>query len=154
MSLTESDQFQKRATEIGSAFREECQKLLENLGFEFIGKYEPLEKHGVQIELVYNNKEDISLFFEAAGTPEEEPASPRPGLERTDTVKKIIGTAYLVHKYTGTPIIVLTSHLPNPNSASEKMLQSALGDVIYDVICVYDDNDIERLRSYLTKRDF
>jgi hypothetical protein len=34
------------------------------------------------------------LFFEATGTIEDEPVSTRPGLERTDTVKKIIATAF------------------------------------------------------------
>jgi len=154
MSTQEDEQFQKRSTEIGSAFHNECRKLLNSLGFEFIGKNEPLKNYGVQVELIYNNKKDISLFFEAAGTNEQFPESNRPGLERTDTVRKIIGTAYLVHKYTGIPLIILTSHLPNPNSASEKMLKSVLGDIIYDVISIREDEDIKRLASYLNKNDF
>jgi hypothetical protein len=149
MSSIEDDQFQKRSTEIGAGFREECQQLLESLGFEFTRKYESIEEYGVQIELIYHNNNGIALFFEVAGTSEEEPTSTRPGLERTDTVKKIIGTACLVKKCTDRPIIVLTSHLPNPELSSAKMLNSAGRDTIFDVICIRNKKDVERLKRYL-----
>jgi len=115
----------------------------------FNGEQVPIEDYGVEIELIYNNKHDISLFFEAAGTIEDEPASPRPGLERTDTVKKIIGNAYLVYLATGTPTTVLTSHPPDPNKASGKMLEKVPREVILDVINIYDEKDIEKLKLYL-----
>jgi hypothetical protein len=93
--------------------------------------------------------EDIALFFEATGTIEDEPVSTRPGLERTDTVKKIIATAFLTLKATGNPIIVLTSHSPDPELSSGKMLNMAGRDVILDVINVNIENDINRLKGYL-----
>jgi hypothetical protein len=83
------------------------------------------------------------------GTIEDEPVSTRPGLERTDTVKKIIATAFLTLKATGNPIIVLTSHSPDPELSSGKMLNMAGRDVILDVINVNIENDINRLKGYL-----
>lgn len=147
--MEKNDNFQSRSTKIGREFREECKKLLESLGFVFNGEQVPIEDYGVEIELIYNNKHDISLFFEAAGTIEYEPASPRPGLERTDTVKKIIGNAYLVHLSTGTPTIVLTSHPPDADKASRKMLEKVPREVIFDVINIYNKEDIKKLKLYL-----
>lgn len=149
MNSHEDDQFQKRSPEIGIGFRKECKQLFEDLGFSFSKEFERLEDYGVQIELIYHNNQGIALFFEAAGTIEDEPLSPRPGLVRTDTVKKIIANAYLVHKCLSVPTMVLTSHPPNPESSSAKMLNMAGRNIIFDVICINDEFDIERLKSYL-----
>jgi hypothetical protein len=140
--------FQERSTRVGIGFRKDCEELLSGIGFAFNSKREKLDDFGVVVELIYDNKNGISLFFEAAGTDEEEPQSDRPGLERTDTVKKVIATAYFAQIATGTPTIVLTSHLPNPDSSSGKMLNMAGRNVIFDVLCIYSEKDVEKLRGY------
>jgi hypothetical protein len=142
------DHFQSRSTKVGTAFRRDCQDLLESIGYTFNQKRERLDEVGISVELIYENKYGVALFFEVAGTDEEEPASERPGLERTDTVKKIIATAFLAHRATGRSTIVLTSHIPNPDSSSGKMLNLSGRYVIYDVINIYSDRGIEILKGY------
>ncbi len=151
--MSSKDHFQSRSTKVGVAFRKDCQNLLESIGFTFIQKHERLDEFGISVELIYENKRGVALFFEVAGTDEEEPASDRPGLERTDTVKKIIATAFLAQRATGRPTIVLTSHIPNPNSSSGKMLNLSGRYVIYDVINIYSDAGIEKLKAQVWRKN-
>lgn len=148
MSSSEEN-FQARASRVGREFKEECKNMLSEMGFEFLVEAEPFSC-GVQVELMFNNRRGITLLFEATGTLEEEPISTMPGLERTDSVKKIICTAYLVQREMGTPTIILTSHKAIAGSASAKMLDAAGSHVIFDVISIKEDDDLERLQGYLT----
>lgn len=147
MSL--NNNFQGRSRSIGNAFKKECMTLLDSMGFVYRNGPEILYDYGVQIDFVYDNKKGISLFFEAAGTIEDDPVSDRPGLERTDTTKKRIATALLISRATGNPVIILTSHTPCANLSSGKMLNKAGRHMILDVICIYEEKDIERLEKYL-----
>lgn len=145
--MSSRDDFQERSTRVGVAFRQECQRLLESIGFVLIDVGRRLEEFGIIVELIYRNRHGLDFFFEAAGTDEEEPASGRPGLERTDTVKKIIANAFLTKKATNRPSIVLTSHTPRPDSSSGKMLNMSGRDVIFDVINIYETGN-EQLERY------
>lgn len=147
--MSSNDDFQRRAVDIGKRFHDECRDLLSNLGFEYVDENHPINSHGVEIEFIFNNLHDNSLFFDACGTDEDKPTSDRPGFVRTDNVKKTITNGFLISRATGRPIIALTSHVPQPDSASSKMLDMAGRRTILDVICVYDPEDMKRLKRYL-----
>jgi len=80
----------------------------------------------------------------------------RPGLRRTDTVRKAGDTAFLLAEDPYTPpLLVLTSHLPVHEGRSRQaaLLLSRHRRVIFDVVAVTEDlAGFQRLRRYLTVR--
>ncbi|HET7486540.1 MAG TPA: hypothetical protein VFJ85_01330 [Acidimicrobiales bacterium] len=76
----------------------------------------------------------------------------RAGLRRTDTVRKLGTSAYLLAKDHAAPLLVLTSHLPpggNRRSAAADYL-AGLGELIFDVVVTKGDlAGYHRLRRYL-----
>ena len=72
----------------------------------------------------------------------------RPGLMRTDTLKKAVANGALLQRLVERPpYIVLTSHLPN-SGAGLAMLQTAIELQYFDdVICVYDPTQTGRLAA-------
>lgn len=146
--MSSTEEFQSRASRLGAEFRERCKRVLEQCGFTFQAEGEELESVGIKVELVYMNKADVSFFIEVSGTEEEDPTGQQPGLERSDSVKKIICNAFLAQKTTGSPTLVMTSHLPAPESAPAKMMNAAGREVIFDVICINKAADLDRLRRY------
>jgi hypothetical protein len=74
---------------------------------------------------------------------------PYVGRERMGTVyKETLCNAFLLDLLDMGPYIIITSHLPKPGSSSHKMLELAR-PVIYDVIVINSQDDMQRLRSYL-----
>ena len=73
----------------------------------------------------------------------------KPGLQRTDTVLKTIGAAYILsRKVDHLPVLLVTSHLPKPTSAAGRQL-SAAADLFFDVIATTGDLDgFHRLQSH------
>jgi hypothetical protein len=137
------DNFQSRATKIGDVFSKYCELTLQSIGFVLQGKL-TIKEIGVEIDQVVRNRSGTVLYFEFKGSSKP----PQPGLQRTDTTKKAICNAFLLDKFDLGPYIIVTSHKPKAGSASEKMLQAA-ENVVFDVICVSDQDDFERLQSYV-----
>jgi hypothetical protein len=80
-----------------------------------------------------NPEDPISVIFEVTyGIDEED----RPGLIRTDNLKKIISDAYILRKQDAPamPYVILTSHLPRAGGKGNAWLGIALGDVIDAVL--------------------
>jgi hypothetical protein len=99
---------------------------------------------GVEIDQVATSPSGAEVWFEYKGSVQ----GARPGLLRTDTLKKAIANgALLVGHPDRCPYIVLTSHLPE-TGAGAAMLAVAL-DIGYfaDVICVYSPPATRRLRE-------
>ena len=136
------DDFQRRASPIGKAFATWCEVTLQSIGFILQGKT-VIKEAGVEIDQVAKNRNGESLYFQFKGSSKP----PRPGMQRSDTVKKALCDAFLLDKLGIGPYIVITSHKPKSGSSSEKMIQVAQ-DVLFDVICISDDEDFERLESY------
>ncbi|HUS62293.1 MAG TPA: hypothetical protein VMY34_08855, partial [Acidimicrobiales bacterium] len=73
----------------------------------------------------------------------------RPGLLRTDTLKKAVANGALLRALPEhPPYIVLTSHAPSTGSGAA-MLRSALELGYFDdVICVYRPEEVARLKLH------
>lgn len=72
----------------------------------------------------------------------------RPGLQRTDTVKKAICQAYQVDRvYPDCLFFLLTSHKPNRETNSKDMLELAEGDIIDGIISIYNKKEIDQMIS-------
>ncbi|MDO8392466.1 MAG: hypothetical protein Q7V57_18485 [Actinomycetota bacterium] len=73
----------------------------------------------------------------------------KPGLQRTDTVLKTIGAAYILsRKLDRLPVLLVTSHLPKPTSAAGRQL-SAAASLFFDVIATTGDLEgFHRLQNH------
>jgi len=73
----------------------------------------------------------------------------RPGLRRSDTARKAIASGFLLRAIRVIPVILVTTHLPERGTTTKKMLQAAIeACAIYDIICIHDVEDVERLQVY------
>lgn len=133
--------FQSASTAQGQVFASQCDFLLESNGFSLADRF-VVSEVGVEIDRVATSRRGLSYWFEYKGSIQ----GSRPGLRRTDTVKKAVANGALLKAVPAArPYIVLTSHLPQTGSG-RAMLDVAL-DLGYlsDVICVYSPDDVARL---------
>lgn len=98
------------------------------------------------------SKDNIYAVIEAKGSADklewpdgtvQEPS--RPGLQRTDTMKKAISQAYQVKSGLGrdTAFFILTSHKPQSGTA-ECIYDQAIGDIVDDVVDTTDKREFDK----------
>ena len=133
--------FQRDAGLQGRQFSEQCDFLLGRSGYRLGGKLN-LQEIGVEIDREAISPNGTMIWFEYKGSIQGR----RPGLIRTDTLKKAIANgALLAALAERKPFVVLTSHLPREGAAAS-MLKAALAlHLIDDVICIYDPAQAARL---------
>ena len=134
--------FQAASTRQGIQFAAQCDLLLENTGFTLAAKCLALPELGIEVDRVARAPSGKDVWFEYKGSLQ----GSRPGLMRTDTLKKAIANGALLSALPSHPsFVVLTSHLPT-SGAGLAMLRTAkdLG-VFADVICVYNPAEVSRL---------
>lgn len=133
--------FQASANVQGRQFAEQCAVLLSGLGFQ-VGPRLVLGDVGVEIDCVATSPRGADIWFEYKGSVQGR----RPGLMRTDTLKKAIANGALLSAIPDhPPYVVLTSHLPDAGSGFA-MLGTALELAYFaDVICIYDPRQTGRL---------
>ena len=133
--------FQASAGIQGRQFAEQCNQLLAHYGYLLHGRA-LVPNVGIEIDCVATSPGGILVWFEYKGSVQ----GARPGLLRTDTLKKAIANgALLAGEPLRYPFIVLTSHIPIVG-AGVAMLQTALRlKYLDDVICIYSPADTQRL---------
>jgi hypothetical protein len=141
--VTVTGGFQASAGIQGRQFAEQCDQLLAHYGFELHGR-ELLRDVGVEIDRVARSPRGNLIWFEYKGSVQ----GTRPGLLRTDTLKKAIANgALLAAEPDRHPYVVLTSHLPDSGSGAA-MLRAALQlGYLTDAICIYAPADTQRVRA-------
>jgi hypothetical protein len=135
--------FQAAASEQGRQFSEQCDSLLTLSGYGLRGRV-TVREVGVEIDREALSPGGQIVWFEYKGSVQ----GLRPGLMRTDTLKKAIANGALLRGLEDhPPYVILTSHLPASGSGLA-MLESAqrLG-YFDDVICIYDPTETGRLRG-------
>lgn len=135
--------FQAAGVRQGRQFADQCDQLLRHIGFELSGSRN-LRDIGVEIDQVAIVPGGREVLFEYKGSVQ----GSRPGLLRTDTLKKAIANGALLRaKGYSEPYVVLTSHLP-AEGAGKAMLETAREAGYFDdVICIYDPGSHARLKS-------
>lgn len=135
--------FQGSASRQGRQFADQCDELLRNYGFALAGRL-LLSEVGVEIDRAATSPNGTELWLEYKGSIQ----GSRPGLLRTDTLKKAIANGALLQAVDPRrPYIVITSHLPD-TGAGAAMLRTALAaGYLDDVICLYHPTDTARLRA-------
>lgn len=135
--MTVYEKFQSAASEQGRLFHQECINALKYAGFNIThpAGY-VIESVGIEIDIVAQNKHGITMFFECKGSLRKSQKD-RPGLERTDTIKKAIANAYLfslTEEYSCcSPLIIFASHVPTGGSGSA-MLSAMSRTLVLDII--------------------
>ena len=134
--------FQAAGVEQGRQFGAQCDLLLSTMGFELHSRL-LVPEVGVEIDRVVTSPNGSTVWFEYKGSIQ----GARPGLLRTDTLKKAVANGALLRALPEhPPYVVLTSHAPT-TGAGAAMLRSAL-DLGYfdDVICIYRPDEVARLK--------
>lgn len=136
--------FQASAGIQGRQFAEQCDTLLAHYGFELHGR-RVLTEVGVEIDQEAVSPSGTTVWFEYKGSIQGK----RPGLIRTDTLKKAIANGALLRSLTDpAPYVVVTSHLPDAGSGAA-MLDAALRLRYFaDVVCLYDPKATARLSNW------
>lgn len=133
--------FQASAGIQGRQFAEQCDTLLTHLGYALQGR-RVLTEVGVEIDQEAVSPGGAPVWFEYKGSIQGH----RPGLRRTDTLKKAIANGALLRAIPdAAPYVVITSHLPEAGSGAA-MLRNALElGYLADVVCLYDPSSTRRL---------
>lgn len=133
--------FQSFGVAQGRQFEQMCDTLLESEGFTLLER-ERFPAIGVDVDRAAWSPSGRTIWFEYKGSVR----GSRPGLIRTDTLKKAIANGALIHTMDEPcPYVVLASHVP-ARGAGMAMLERALrAGYLTDVICIYDPADVARL---------
>lgn len=136
--------FQASAGIQGRQFAEQCDTLLAHYGFQLLGR-RVLAEVGVEIDQEARSPAGALVWFEYKGSVQGN----RPGLRRTDTLKKAIANGALLRSLADpAPYVVITSHLPEAGSGAA-MLEVALRlGYLSDVVCLYDPKATARLTRW------
>lgn len=137
-------EFQSLSGLQGRQFADQCDTLLGGLGYRLDGRL-VLADVGVEIDQQAISPGGRRVWFEYKGSIQ----GARPGLIRTDTLKKAVANGALLRGHDEPGLyVVLTSHLPK-SGAGKAMLDTAVRLRYFDdVICLYDPKQVQRLRSF------
>ncbi|MEO6987943.1 MAG: hypothetical protein ABI239_04775 [Aquihabitans sp.] len=139
-----SSSFQAAAGIQGRQFAEQCDTLLAHLGFQLQGR-RVLADVGVEIDQEAISPAGTLVWFEYKGSVQGH----RPGLRRTDTLKKAIANGALLRNHPDpAPYVVITSHLPEAGSGAAMLRAATELGYLSDVVCLYDPSATARLKSW------
>jgi hypothetical protein len=133
--------FQSLGVEQGRDFARQCDIFLASHGFE-LGETLVLRDIGVEIDRVATAPSGRPVWFEYKGSVR----GVRPGLLRTDTLKKAIANGALIHTLADhPPYVVLTSHLPTGGSGAAMLARALEAGYLHDALSLYDQGAPRRL---------
>ncbi len=136
--------FQASAGIQGRQFAEQCDTLLTHLGYELKGRRVMVDV-GVEIDQEAVSPSGRPVWFEYKGSVQGN----RPGLRRTDTLKKAIANGALLRDLADpAPYVVITSHLPEAGSGAAMLRAAMRLRCFADVVCLYDPKDTTRLQQW------
>jgi hypothetical protein len=138
--------FQARGVAQGKAFDEQCRLVLQGLGFWVNDRPFKVNDVGIEIDAEIRSPAGQPYWCEFKGSWH----GSRPGSRRTDTVKKALADALLLHVAPDDypPVLLITSHLPVEGRSGAQMIKTAIeSGALKDVICLNIPDDMERLRK-------
>lgn len=135
--------FQGLASSQGSEFHSECIRALLNAGFKIEAQRYRIDAVGIELDAVTTNRDGVLMPWEFKGSWN----GTRPGLHRTDTLKKAIANGYMLTRWADhdvyTPLLVMTSHGPWLTDGScLAMYQATERTIVLDFV---DSRDYKRL---------
>ncbi len=150
------EHFQARAVRDGKRARDIAKLRLHEAGFDHLDEKARHPSGIVEFNFLLTTPDgsrqwwvDVSGAFTTS----------RPGLQRTDTVWKLLGRLHVLAALADgqdrgdAGVLVLTSNLPKPGSPGDRALRAVGPGVIFDAIELYDPAGFERLRHYAATSD-
>lgn len=126
----------------GDKFHREAIDALQMAGFEIVDQHYVIAEVGIEVDCIANNYHGLAMPWEFKGSWQGD----RPGLRRTDTLKKAISSGYLFTQSQEyqimTPLLVMTTHFPLVG-AGVAMLNAVRRTVI---LAFVDSRDSKLLR--------
>ncbi len=134
-----------RAAQDGKAAQKLAEQALEDAGFTITDRDKRLRKTAVSIGFVATDAGNGPWHFDVAGPF----VSHRGGLQRNEVVWRALGRAAASAAVRGgTPLVLLTSHLPKPGTEADTALRAAGPALVFDVIDLLSEDSLERLARY------
>jgi hypothetical protein len=137
-------EFQKLAGEQGRLFDAQCRLMLAPR-FDVCDKPFRVPEVGVEMDAtITSRKSGREYWCEFKGSWNGH----RPGMMRTDTVKKALADVLLLHvaNFDFPPCLVMTTHMPPFGSSGRAMIETALeSGALYDIFCLSEPEDMKRL---------
>ena len=139
---------QARSTVHRREFDEEAFAFIETAGARVLQRY--VRVFGYRLDAVVEGANGARFYLGASGTPDRTDR-PQAGMRRQDTMLKFGFKALrLAQRGCPHPVLLVTSHLPRPNSAAAYLL-SELNDVLFDAVATTGDlAGQRRLVAYFT----
>lgn len=140
------DDFQARAAIEGKTYQGIAKQVLKRCGFQIERENQRMGRLGLTINFVGTDKTGGMWYFDVSGAF----TTTRAGLRRTDTVWKTLGRASVLRRWRDdVPLVLLTSHLPEPSSGGDVALHAAGPRAFFDAIeMLAEDGKPERLKAY------
>lgn len=130
---------QRLAVEQGKHFEQTCEMALKYAGFEIADRHVTFTNVGVEVDIIVTNRHNIAFYSTCKGSMR----GTRPGVKRTDTLKKALCDVFLLSDYGWSPILLLTSHVPLTGNG-RAMLNAVERSRLFDVLSPWRHG--ERLR--------
>jgi hypothetical protein len=128
----------------GRQFADQCDQLLRHYGFTLADRL-VIAHVGIEVDRVATSPRGREVWFEYKGSVQ----GTRPGLIRTDTLKKAVANgALLAGVADRRPFVVLTSHLPRAGSGLAMLDMALRLGYFTDVVCIYTPADTQRLKDH------
>lgn len=136
---------QSLATQQGGMFEEQGRMILRSLGATVSDRPAVIAGTGVEVDAIVESPRLAYVEFKGSWR------GARPGLLRSDTVKKAVADGFVLwFKAPGIPYIVITSHLPAVGSHGDLMMQAAIEyGAVADVFCTSIPGDMARLVDFI-----
>lgn len=134
-----------RAWHEGKAAAKLARETLEEAGFEIVATDKRIPRTGVAVSFVATDAAGGQWYFDVAGPF----TSHRGGLLRNETVWRSLGRASaLTGRAGGTPLVLLTTHLPRRSSEGDMALRAAGPAAFFDAVDLLSTAGRERLAHY------
>ena len=119
--MTESADFQARATKEGRQTQEIAGQVITGAGFEIAARNKRLPDCGLTANYIATDKEGEEWIFDTSGSY----TSKTPGLSRTDTMWKTLGRMNVLHCLGYVRVLLLTTNLPPKGTVGDRALRAA-----------------------------
>lgn len=136
--------FEARAAKDGRVVQAIAEDLLHQAGFRITGRNARQRGLGVAVTFVAVDGDDTPWYFDVSGAY----TTTKGGLARSETLWRSLGRASVLVAHHRTPLVFLTSHLPNLRSEGDLALRAAGPAVVFDAIEMLGDGGRERLSVY------
>ena len=128
------ENFQSLASKQGYIVEEISDIRFVDAGFEIADK--KVDLGSVEVDRIYTNKNGISFYTTIKGSFRGK----RPGIVRTDTLKKAVAEAFFIGKEGWGPVLLVTTHIPKRGRGA-KMLKIAEEELFFAIINIADSRD-------------